>query len=221
MSESSRLIVETIVNGPFGENCYLAVDAGTRHALLIDPGDEENTILETVRRLGVEVQLIANTHAHIDHVGAVASLKRILGVPFAIHRAEEPWLAQLPAQAALFGLEPRDAPTVDRYLEDGDRITLGGLEAHVLYTPGHSAGGCCFHFAEDRVVFVGDTLFAQGIGRTDLPGGSTPRLLESIRKRLFTLPDDTQVHSGHGPSTEIGVERRTNPFLVEGGFPGF
>ena len=210
------LLVETIVNGPFMENCYLVADAESKQALLIDPGDEDERILEAIRTLGLTPKEIVCTHAHIDHAGAVAPLRRILGVPFALHGAERPWLERMPSQAAVFGLDPREVPEVDRELAPGERIVLGEREAKVLFTPGHSAGGCCLHFASDGVVFVGDTLFQGSIGRSDLPGGSLRTLLRSIREELFTLPDATVVFSGHGPATTIGEERRTNPFLQPG-----
>jgi glyoxylase-like metal-dependent hydrolase (beta-lactamase superfamily II) len=210
------LAVETIVNGPFMENCFIAADAAGKQAIVIDPGDEEQHVLEAARALGVEVQLIVCTHAHIDHAGAVAPLKRLLGAPFAIHPAERPYLAHLPRQASLFGLDPREVPEVDRELAGGDTLAVGALEARVLFTPGHSAGGCSLYFERERVVFVGDTLFAGSIGRTDLPGGSLAALLASIRERLLTLPDDVVVLSGHGPATDIGSERRSNPFLQPG-----
>lgn len=210
------LLVETIVNGPFVENCYLVMDDGSKQALLVDPGDEDERILETVRGLGATVKEIVCTHAHIDHAGAVAPLARLLGAPFALHKEERPWLERMPSQAAVFGLDPREVPRVDRELVDGETIALGGLEAKVLFTPGHSAGGCCLHVAREGVVLVGDTLFQGSIGRTDLPGGSLRTLLASIRERLLTLPDATVVLSGHGPATTIGEERQHNPFLRPG-----
>jgi glyoxylase-like metal-dependent hydrolase (beta-lactamase superfamily II) len=213
MAEHQRLLVETVVNGPFMENCFIAGDAATREALLIDPGDEGERILGEVRRLELTPTAIFCTHAHIDHVSAVAELKRELEVPFALHPDEQPGLSRLPMQAAIFGLPPRAVPEVDRELADGDTVQLGGLEGRVLLTPGHSAGGCCLYFEEQRVVFAGDTLFAGSIGRTDLPGGSMQTLLASINERLLSMPDEVVVYSGHGPATTIGAERRANPFL--------
>jgi glyoxylase-like metal-dependent hydrolase (beta-lactamase superfamily II) len=211
-----ELLVETIVNGPFMENCFIAADASQGKAILIDPGDEEERLVEAVRRLKLEVEAIVCTHAHIDHVGAVAPLQRRLGVPFWLHPEERPWLNHLPSQAQLFGLGDPEVPKVDNELAPGTELQVGGLRARVLFTPGHSAGGCCLHFAEAKVVFVGDTLFAGSIGRTDLPGGSLPRLLAAIRDELLCLDDAVTVYSGHGPATTIGEERRTNPFLQPG-----
>jgi hydroxyacylglutathione hydrolase len=207
------LLCETITNGPFMENCFIAADAEQGKAILIDPGDEEERIVETVRRLKLEVQAIVCTHAHIDHVGAVAPLQRRLGAPFYLHPADAAWLEHLPSQARMFGLPGPEVPRVDHELEPGSEIAVGRLRAQVRFTPGHSAGGCCLYFAEPKVVFVGDTLFAGSIGRTDLPGGSLPQLLASIRAELLVLDDDVVAYSGHGPATTIGEERRDNPFL--------
>jgi len=216
MREHDGLKVETIVNGPIMGNCYLVGDGQSGKAWLIDPGDDEELILERVRAARLDVQLILCTHAHIDHAGAVAPLKRRLGVPFAIHPAEKDALSHLPRQAMMFGLPTVDIPEADRELSPGEVLELGQLQAKVLFTPGHSAGGCCFHFAAQRVVFVGDSLFAGSIGRTDLPGGSLPKLLAAIRDQLLCLDDDVLVYCGHGPATTIGAERADNPFLQAG-----
>jgi hydroxyacylglutathione hydrolase len=216
MSEHGDLIVEAIVNGPFQENCYLVGEAQSSKAWLIDPGDEAERIVERVQRRGLQVEHLLCTHGHIDHAGAVAPLKRALGVPFSLHPAERPWLAHLPSQAAMFGLPAIEVPEVDHELADGQTLQLGALQATVLFTPGHTAGGCCLHFPSHGVVFVGDTLFEGSIGRTDLPGGSLTALLASIRDKLLVLADDVIVYSGHGPRTTIGAERAGNPFIQPG-----
>lgn len=217
MKQCSGLVVETITNGPFVENCYLVADPITRKAILIDPGDEEDRIADKVKQANVQVVEIVNTHGHIDHAGAVASLKRLLDVPFAIHPGDRGWLEHLGSSAVAFGLSPRPTPEVDRDLEHGQTLMVGEVKGIVLHTPGHTEGGCCFYFPEPRAVFVGDTLFAGSIGRTDLPGGSSSTLLRSIQEHLLTLDDDVVVYSGHGPTTDIGTERRSNPFLRPGG----
>lgn len=211
MQNHQGLIVETITNGPFVENCYLVAEESSMQGILVDPGDEPQRILQIVQRLGVTVQAIVATHGHIDHVGAVASLKAELGVPFSVHADDREWVASLRQQCMMFGLPPRDAPEVDHDLEDC--VQVGGLEAQVLHTPGHSAGGCCLWFESAGVVFVGDTLFAGSIGRTDLPGGDMNQLLSKVREQLFVLPDVTVVYSGHGPATTIGREKASNPFF--------
>lgn len=205
---------EVVVNGPFQENCYIAWEEGTRKGALIDPGDEPRLIAEAAARLGVTIEAIYNTHAHIDHTGAVAELKSMLKVPFALHEADVPMLDGLPVQARLFGLSPIQAPSVERLLRHGDIIKIGNIEGKVLHTPGHTPGGSCFWF--DKVVFVGDTLFAGSIGRTDLPGGNHEQLLAAIRRELLTLPEDTVALSGHGPATTIGLEKQRNPFVGQG-----
>lgn len=210
------MIVETLTNGPFGENCFLVGDDETKKAILIDPGDEEGRIHARVEALGLDVQEIVNTHAHVDHAGAVSPLKRMLSVPFAIHPDERELLSHLPRTAAMFGLPTKEVPEVDRDLSAGEELTLGSLTARVLLTPGHSAGGCCFFFADQKVVFVGDTLFAGSVGRTDLPGGSSKTLITSIQEQLLTLDGDVRVFCGHGPDTTIEAERRHNPFLQPG-----
>jgi glyoxylase-like metal-dependent hydrolase (beta-lactamase superfamily II) len=216
MDSHSGLLVETLVNGPFMENCFIVGDAETREGLLIDPGDEGERIMAALQRLELTPTVIFGTHAHIDHVAAVAQLKESLGVPFALHLDERSGLERMPMQAAVFGLPQRPVPEVDRELAHGDSVKLGSLEGRVLLTPGHSAGGCCLYFEDQGVVFAGDTLFAGSIGRTDLPGGSMQTLLTSINEQLLSLPDSVVVYCGHGPATTIGAERRANPFLQPG-----
>jgi len=217
MSSETPLNVHTLVTGPFRENCHLVWDEATSEALVVDPGDEADRILAEVRQRGLDVKLLVCTHAHIDHVGAVAALKRTLGAPFALHRDELEVLKAVPRAAALFGLPEPEVPEVDRRLTHGDLIHLGSQTARVLHTPGHSPGGCCIHFEEAGLVLSGDTLFAGSVGRTDLPGGSTETLIVSIEEQLLALPETTVVHPGHGPATSIGAERQHNPFLQEGG----
>ncbi len=216
MTQHGELIVETVTNGPFQENCFIAGDANTRKAIVIDPGDEEDTILARVRKLDLEVTEIVCTHTHVDHAGAVAPLKRLLGVDFACHAGELPGLDHMPMAAQMFGLPSKEVPEVERELSAGDVVQVGDLSGKVLFTPGHSAGGVCLLFAEQKAVFVGDTLFCGSVGRTDLPGGSGKTLLESIKEQLLSLDDDVVAYSGHGPETTIGAERLSNPFLQPG-----
>jgi glyoxylase-like metal-dependent hydrolase (beta-lactamase superfamily II) len=213
MKEYDGVWVETVTNGPFVENCYLIADTATQKAILIDPGDEAQRIEKKVKQLNIEVVEIVGTHGHIDHAGAVASLKRTLKAPYAIHPADRPWLEHISESAAAFGLPPQEEPTVDRDLEHDQPLQVGQVQGRVIHTPGHSEGSCCLYFPAQKLLFVGDTLFAGSIGRTDLPGGSMSTLMRSIRERLLTLDDDIVVLSGHGPETTIGTERRTNPFL--------
>ncbi len=216
MRNHDGLLVQMITNGPFMENCYLAADAETKKGILIDPGDEEELIREQIAENDIEVTEIVCTHGHIDHAGAVTPLKKALGVPFAIHPGEQQYLDMLPQSAMMFGLPPKTTPTVDRRLEAGEEFAVGNLTAKVLFTPGHTLGGVCIYFEAQKILFVGDTLFAGSIGRTDLPGGDMPTLLRSIQNELFTLDEEVIAYSGHGPPTVIGEEKRTNPFLQPG-----
>lgn len=180
---------------------------------MIDPGDEPDRILDTLRRRRVRPVAIVNTHGHFDHVQGVAAVQRAAGVPFWIHEDEREVLAQGPARAKqLFGLDLPPSPMPDRWLRDGDRLRVGGLTLIVRHTPGHSPGGVCL--LGDGLAFVGDTLFRGSIGRADLPGADLETLLASIARVLLPLPDETVCYPGHGPETTIGEEKRTNPFLI-------
>jgi hydroxyacylglutathione hydrolase len=203
---------ETIINSLFQENCYLVWDDDNKKGAFIDPGDEPERLMRTASFLNVEVEAIYNTHGHIDHVGAVAAIKKALGIPFAMHPADRFLLEILPDQARMFGVPGGEVPAIDRELAHGDEITVGACTGKVIHTPGHSPGGVCFVF--DEMVFVGDTLFAGSIGRTDLPGGSLDTLLSAIKDRLLSLDDHIKVLSGHGSASSIGVERLNNPFLT-------
>jgi len=179
---------------------------------VIDPGGSPEAILERIEQLGVRVVLVVNTHAHFDHIAADQEVMDATGAPLAAHRASLP-LYQLGGGAALFGLRLPAPPLPTRLLEDGEEIAFGHESLKVLSTPGHTPGCISLWSAQRGVVFDGDLLFNGGIGRTDLPGGDYQQLMDSIRDKILTLPDATVVYSGHGPSTTVGHERRTNPFL--------
>ena len=210
------LTIRHVVVGPFRMNAWLAGCDRTGEAVLIDPGDEIPRVLALREPGGFRVTRIVLTHGHIDHVTGAAAAKAATGAPVQIHAGDEAWLRRLPEQAAMFGLDAASPPEVDHRHVDGETFQLGEHPARVLHTPGHTAGGCALYFPDDAAVFVGDTLFASSVGRTDLPGGDAPTLVRSIREVLFALPDDVAVHCGHGPSTTIGDEKRTNPFVGEG-----
>jgi glyoxylase-like metal-dependent hydrolase (beta-lactamase superfamily II) len=213
------MILKVLPLGAFQTNCYLVGSEKTKEGLVIDPGSDSLAILDQIRRLGLEVKLIVNTHAHLDHVLAIESLKRTLGIKFALHADDVPILEQVPSNAVMWFGRPVDPiPPPDILLKDGDVLEVGDIKLTVIHTPGHSPGGICLH--TDGMVFSGDTLFNFGIGRTDFPGGSYEQLLHSIATRLLTLPDDTVVLPGHGPDTTIGEERRANPFLQGYSPPG-
>lgn len=193
---------------PFYTNSYVLKDNG--EAIIVDPGEASPRLLRSVE--DSKVTLIVNTHCHCDHAGGNAGVKAATGAPLAIHREELPLLESLPQQGLMFGVPFPPSPPPDRFLEEGDAIRVGNITLRVLHAPGHSPGHIVL--AGMGFVLAGDVLFAGSIGRTDLPGGSYPRLLDSIRAKLLTLPDDTVVYSGHGPETTIGAERASNPFLV-------
>jgi len=208
------MILETLTVGPFQENCYVI---GDREAgAIIDPGDEATRIALAVEQTGLEIGQILVTHAHIDHVGAVAALADEYACPVLMHAEAEPMLRQLPTQAMTMGLRFGKVPDVDRYIEDDELLEVGGLKVSALYTPGHAPGHLAFYVEDDGVVVAGDALFAGSVGRTDLFGGDMAVLLRSINERFLTLPDETRVYPGHGPPTTIGDERAHNPFLQEG-----
>jgi hydroxyacylglutathione hydrolase len=211
------MILEMLTVGPFQENCYIIGDEQTGTGALVDPGDESARIALAVEQTGLDIGQIIITHAHIDHVGAVAALADEYACPVLMHAEAEPMLQQLPTQAMMMGLRFGKVPSVDRHLEDEEVLEVGGLRLRSLYTPGHAPGHLAFYLEDEGLVLSGDALFAGSVGRTDLFGGSMDLLLRSINERLLTLPDETRVLSGHGPETTIGEERAHNPFL--GGEP--
>jgi glyoxylase-like metal-dependent hydrolase (beta-lactamase superfamily II) len=198
--------------GPLQSNSYLLADEVTREAALFDPGMESEPVADILARERLTVTAIVNTHGHFDHVFGNAYFKAKTGAPLLMHRADLDLVKRLEEQSLYFGFRATPSPPPDRFLEEGDEVRVGGIRLRVRHTPGHSPGGICL--VTDGTAFVGDTLFAGSIGRTDLPGGSAETLLTSIREKLLTLPDDTVIYPGHGPATTIGHERRHNPFLT-------
>ena len=210
------MILEALTVGPFQENCYIVGDEGMGAGALVDPGDEAARIALAVEQTGLEIDRILITHAHIDHVGAVAALVDEYACPVLMHAEAEPMLQQLPTQAMLMGLRFGKVPAVDRHIEDEEVLEVGALRLRALYTPGHAPGHLAFYVEGASLVLSGDALFAGSVGRTDLFGGDMDLLMRSINQRLMTLPDETRVYSGHGPQTTIGDERAHNPFLGGG-----
>ena len=210
------MILEALTVGPLQENCYLVGDEGMGAGALVDPGDEAARIALAVEQTGLEIDRILITHAHIDHVGAVAALVDEYACPVLMHAEAEPMLQQLPIHARMMGLRFGKVPAVDRHIEDEEVLEVGALRLRALYTPGHAPGHLAFYVEGAGLVLSGDTLFAGSVGRTDLFGGDMDLLMRSINQRLMTLPDETRVYSGHGPQTTIGDERAHNPFLRGG-----
>jgi glyoxylase-like metal-dependent hydrolase (beta-lactamase superfamily II) len=211
------MLIRTAAVSPFFKNGYVVTCATTRQAVLIDPGDEVGALLDAVAADRATVTAILLTHAHLDHITGVTQAKAATGVPIWIHRDDLFLYDDVVEQGRMFGLSVSAQPAIDRFYELGSPLEFGHCVVDVHHTPGHSPGGVCLaigeNTAERRDLFVGDTLFAGSIGRTDLPGGDMNTLLASIRNVLFRFPDDAVVYSGHGPETTIGVEKRTNPFL--------
>lgn len=205
------MIIKTLALGPIMANCFIVGCEKTKSAVVIDPGDEVNKILLALADAKLTVKYIINTHGHFDHVGANKRLKDATNAPILIHKADADMLAQVSMSAMAFGMSGENSPPADQTIDEGDKITFGDITLTVLHTPGHSLGGVSLWV--DGVVFVGDSLFAGSIGRTDFPGGDYDTLIRSIKTKLLPLGDDVVVYSGHGPETTIGREKRFNPFL--------
>lgn len=204
---------DTVVVGALGVNCCILGCEETRQAVVVDPGDEVERVLAQVEQRGYRVAAIINTHGHFDHVGGNADLKRKTGAPLVIHQADAAMLGRVAQVAAMYGLPGENSPEPDQFLAHGAELDWGSLKIRVIHTPGHTPGCCCLYLAEQQQLLSGDTLFADGVGRTDLPGGSHEQLVHSITERLFCLPDTTTVWPGHGPATTIGHEKQHNPYL--------
>lgn len=207
------MIFETIVIGPLGVNCYILGCGEKREGIIVDPGADADRILAVVARLGLTVKTVINTHGHFDHIGDNGRIIEATGARLMIHEGDMPFLSRAATAAAMYGVSAENSPSPDSLLEDGMEIRFGDCSLKVLHTPGHSPGGCCLYLAAQGIVITGDTLFAEGVGRADLPGSSHESLIASIREKLMILPVDTAVYPGHGPSTTIGHEKNHNPYI--------
>jgi hydroxyacylglutathione hydrolase len=210
------MIHEIFPVGPLQCNCSVIADDATREALVIDPGDDIDNVLAVIAKHNLKVRQIVITHAHIDHVGGAMKLRAATGAPILLNQNDYALLKMLDVQAAWIGMASPGKVEIDQSLEQSDSVTTGSLAATVLHTPGHTEGSICLYFASEKKLIAGDTLFAGSIGRTDLPGGSYNKIIQSLHEKVLALPDETVVVPGHGPLTTIGEERETNPFLTGG-----
>ena len=210
----SELIIKGIVVGVFAENCWIIGSRRTGEAIAIDPGDQPEEILALARDMGVKIKLIANSHGHLDHILGVRGVQAATGAKFLLHSQDLPVARGAASSAAmLLGQPVEPPPEPEAFVADGDEVEVAGVKLRVIHTPGHTPGSVSFY--TDGMLFSGDTLFQGSIGRTDLPGGSYQEEMASIVERLLELPDETIVLPGHMRETRIGIERETNPFILE------
>jgi glyoxylase-like metal-dependent hydrolase (beta-lactamase superfamily II) len=207
------MIHEILPVGPLQCNCSIIGDETTHEAMVIDPGDEIQSILALVAKHNLQVKQIVITHAHIDHVGGAMKLRTATGAPILLNQNDYELLKMLDLQASWVGMRSPGKVEIDQSVGQADTVKAGSLSANVIFTPGHTEGSICLYFPAEKKVIAGDTLFAGSIGRTDLPGGSFEKIIDSLHEKLLALPDDTVVIPGHGPLTTIGEERENNPFL--------
>ncbi|HVY93548.1 MAG TPA: MBL fold metallo-hydrolase [Bryobacteraceae bacterium] len=208
------MIHEILPVGMLGCNCSILGDPATREAIVIDPGDDIDQITAILDRHQLTVKMIVITHAHIDHIGGAQKLRALTGAPVYMNENDSFLADNLAMQAAWLGIETPKNPGIDTPAHEGDVIRAGSIEAQVLHTPGHTPGSISLFLPAENKVIAGDTLFKGSIGRTDLPGGDFRTIMLSIRDKLYTLPETTIVIPGHGESTDIATEKRTNPFVT-------
>jgi len=207
------MIHEILTVGPLQCNCSILGDEVSHEAIVVDPGDEVQRILAVLAQHNLTLKQILVTHAHIDHIAGAARLKAISGAPILYNASDLPLVRMMDVQAGWIGAATPDVRPPDDTLDDGKIIAITGLSGSILHTPGHTQGSCCLYLPAQNLLLAGDTLFAGSVGRTDLPGGNGAELIRSIHSKLLPLPDLTIVIAGHGPSTTIGEERKSNPFL--------
>ncbi|MGA2697650.1 MAG: MBL fold metallo-hydrolase [Terriglobales bacterium] len=207
------MIHEIIAVGPLQCNCSVVGDEATLEGMVIDPGDDIESVLALVRKHKLKIKQIVITHAHIDHIGGAMKLRAATGAPILLNQNDQALLKMMDIQASWIGVASPGLIQIDQSLSDADRVTAGNLGATIMHTPGHTEGSICLYFPAEQKLIAGDTLFAGSIGRTDLPGGSFPKIMSSLHEKVLTLPDETVVVPGHGSLTTIGKERAENPFL--------
>ena len=207
------MIHEILTVGPLQCNCSILGDENSHEAIVVDPGDDIPRIMAVLAKHGLTVKKIVITHAHIDHIAGAHRLKQLTGAPILYNQDDLPLVKMMDIQAGWLGIPTPTVSAPDDNLEDGKLVAVTGLAGSIIHTPGHTEGSVCLHIPSQSLLLAGDTLFAGSVGRTDLPGGNTRKLLSSIHERLLTLPDDITVIPGHGSRTTIGTERDSNPFL--------
>lgn len=205
--------VKQFVVGPVATNCYFAINEKTKEMFVVDPGDQAKLLAEQIEKLGVTPVAILLTHGHFDHAGAAEELKNRYQIPVYVHEEEKKTMENpnINLSGSMMG-NPK-VYSADYYVKDNEELTIAGMQVRVLFTPGHTVGGACYYLPKEMVVFSGDTLFCESVGRTDFPGGSASTLIRSIREKLLLLPDFIKVYPGHDEITTIGDERGYNPFL--------
>lgn len=208
------MIHEIFPVGPLQCNCSIIGDETTHEGMVVDPGDNISTVLALAEKHQLRIKQIVITHAHIDHIGGAMKLREITGAPILLNQNDYVLLKMLDVQATWIGVPDPGKVEIDRSVTSGETVSAGAHIAQVLHTPGHTEGSICLYFEPEKKLIAGDTLFAGSIGRTDLPGGSTQKIIRSLHNTLMALPDDTIVVPGHGELTTIGEERKSNPFLV-------
>lgn len=207
------MIHEILIVGPLQCNCSILGDETSREAIVVDPGDNISRIVSTLEKHQLTVKQIIVTHAHIDHIAGAQRLKQLTGAPIFYNQNDLPLVKMMDIQAAWLGIPTPEVAPPDASLEEGQVISIAGLTGSILHTPGHTEGSVCLYLPNQSLVLAGDTLFQGSVGRTDLPGGDSRKLIQSIHRSLLTLPDEVTVIPGHGPKTSIGAERESNPFL--------
>ena len=207
------MLVRKLVVGDLQTNCYVLGDEKSKEGAVIDPGGDPEKIEKVIEKEKLNIKYIILTHGHADHIAALTELKKKTNALILIHPADSDMLVDPTYNLSIFTGQDLVCPKADKFLDDGDKVEVGGFELEVLHTPGHSPGGISLF--TDKMIFTGDALFCGGIGRTDFPGASHTQLLNSIKEKILTKPDDTVVYSGHGPDTTIGEEKRNNPWIRE------
>jgi glyoxylase-like metal-dependent hydrolase (beta-lactamase superfamily II) len=207
------MIFEEIAVGPLSVNCFVLGCESSHDGIVVDPGGDVELIEQAVRKHRLKISSIINTHGHFDHVGGNRRAVESFGARLLIHQADAYLLGKISEVAGMYGMAGENSPEPDKFLYDDMEMTIGDYVLKVLHTPGHTLGGCCFYIKKENMIITGDTLFADSIGRTDFPGGSHEQLLDSIRTKLFNLPEDVTAYPGHGPKTTIGHEKNCNPYF--------